>query len=160
MTGARSGGSAGHGSAAGSGQGAPAVQIPDPPGAASAGPPVPTSPAAPPTAATVAAAIGGLLTQPTVPTQAVATILALIAMLVSTGYNGLVDKDAELQAALSELRARVTVLEASQVTRGDLDALREAIRDLEQAVDGRVRSVELEQARGESRGRPAKGGGE
>jgi hypothetical protein len=81
-------------------------------------------------------------------------------MLVSTGYNGLVDKDAELQAALSELRARVTVLEASQVTRGDLDALREAIRDLEQAVDGRVRSVELEQARGESRGRPAKGGGE
>ena len=81
-------------------------------------------------------------------------------MLVSTGYNGLTAKDAELQTALAALQARITVLEASQVTRGDLDALRQAIRDLEQAVDGRVRSVELEQARGEARGRPAKGGGE
>ena len=136
------------------------MQIPDPPGAAGAVSAAQAGVAAASPAAAVVSTIGGLLAQPTVPTQAVATILALIAMLVSTGYNGLIAKDAELQTAVSELRARITVLEASQVTRADLDALREAIRDLELAVDGRVRSVELEQARGESRGRSVKGAGE
>ena len=138
-------------------QGSP-VQIPDPPGdtLGPVGAGVGIGGITQPTPANALQTVTGLLSQPSVPTSAVGTILALIAMLVNSSYGGLQAEDAKLRADLGVLQAKIITLESTQVTRADLDALRSAIRDLELAVDGRVRSVELEQARGERR----KGGGD
>ena len=107
-------------------------------------PPI-TPPNAPPVAVAVQAASAVLSQMPL--NQAIATLLAMIAMAVYDVHKDL----SAAQAAIIALNSRVAALESSQITREEQDGLQQSIREIERNIDARVDRVEQDQARADGR---------